>query len=181
MTTVTTAPELDTPAPPEPIVRYFEYLEDPTSLLDVDAIASAEQTLAAGNLSKSEELRTRLHLLKLLDADDSVLIDEFLAAAPGYFETCGVNPDDGKSVLLELGVPEMVVNRLQIRRRARAGKVTVDDVTAWIRARRTGFTKPEAIDATGASQGTVNKAVKAALTDQLIADRGGNPKRYERC
>lgn len=180
MSTSRTASVNDTPTPPAPILRYLDYLDDPRSLLDTAAIAAAEEALASGDMSKGDQLRTKLHLLKLRDADDSVLVEEFLAAAPDYFDACGVNPEDGKVVLAEMGVPADVVDRVRTPRRASGGKVTVGDVYGWIKGRRTAFTKPEAVDATGASQGTVNKAVKTAMTDKVIRDLGGNPKRYER-
>ncbi len=41
---------------------------------------------------------------------------------------------------------------------------------------RKTFTKQDVIDLTGASPGTTNKALTAAVEAGTITDRGGNPK-----
>lgn len=155
--------------------RYLLWLEDPSSIVDADAVARAEGAVAAAG-----DPMTRLHALADLEharqADASGVRSDFVARAKAYadgqsipvtaFQASGV-PDD---VLREAGFEAMGRRRSSGGRRSLAGgrsrapKVPVDELKAATLRLPKQFTLADvATEAGGGSPQTVRRAV-----DELI-------------
>jgi len=63
--------------------------------------------------------------------------------------------------------------------KTKGGRLSVDDVAKTISQMRNTFTKQKVNDLTGASPGTTDKALNAAVTAGRITDTDGNPKKYQ--
>jgi hypothetical protein len=164
------------------IRRYLDYLEDPSILRDDDAIAAAERAATEAE-DKIERLRALSELERLKDPSADDLHAEFVAAAKawadeqavtaGAFMALGVPP----GVLAEAGfsIPGHESVGRTTRRQASTGTrspgVSIDEVRAAVPAEGT-FTVRELRERSGASPGTVRKAMAGLLDDGTVVDRG---------
>lgn len=166
----------------EIVRRYLDYLEDPSILRDDEAIAAAERA-ATDAEDKIERLRLLSELERLRDPSADDLHAAFVDAAKGWadeqsvtagaFMALGVPP----GVLAEAGfsIPGHEPPPRSTRRRSSGGQrspgVSVDEVRAAVPADGT-FTVRELRERSGASPGTVRKAMAAMLDDGVVIDRG---------
>lgn len=168
----------------EVVRKYLDYLEDPAVLRDDAAIAEAEARAEAAT-DKIERLRalSEVERLKSPSADD--LHEAFVKDAKswadaegitaGAFRTVGVPP--GVLVAAGFDVPGHEAPRAtrRPRRATRGPGVGVDEVRAAVPGSGT-FTVKELRERSGASPGTVRKAMTAMLEDGTVVDRGQDPR-----
>lgn len=104
----------------------------------------------------------------------------FVKSAPQFLAKKNIDLDAGCDVFAKYGVPQDVLDQLiTVPAKSKGGRTTVDDVVETIGQLRKTFTKQDVIDLTGASPGTTNKALTAAVKAGTITDQGGNPKQYQ--
>ena len=169
------------PPMPDAIVEYITYLEDPTSILPTKEIEKVKARLEDSDLSTFDRIDLKLQLNSLSTADDAPLEAAFLKATPKWLASRGADLSFGRQVLKEAGVPDDVLVKMQVTLpKSKNGRVKEEDVVTLIRQQSGTFKKQDLIDASGAGNGTVDKALKSALGAGLIEDQGGNPKTYKR-
>ena len=176
---VTDSPEPSTKNSDRPERRF----DDPESLLPQDDIDRVTALLEGDTLTTGEQMKYRLELLSLNQVDDSKLVAGFVKSAPQFLAKNNIGLDAGCEVFADCGVPQNVLDQLiTVPAKSKGGRTTVDDVvktiSVWASTRNT-FTKQDVIDLTGASPGTTNKALTAAVKAGTITDHGGNPKQYQ--
>lgn len=121
-----------------------------------------------------------LELLSLKHVDDSKLVAGFIKSAPQYLAKNRIDLAEGCDVFANNGVPQDMLGQLiTVPAKSERGRTTVDGVVTTINRMRNAFTKKDVIDLPGASTGTTNKALKAAVTAGTITELGGNPKQYQ--
>lgn len=168
----------------EAIVRkYLDYLEDPSVIRDDEAIAETKRQ-AAEATDKIERLKLLSEVERLEDPTADDLHEGFVANVKGWAEQEGVTPGS----LIKLGVPPGVLREAgfdlggpapkqprSTRRPSRRGPgVSVEAVRAAVPAEGT-FTTKDLREASGASPGTVRKAMATMLDAGEIVDRGLHP------
>lgn len=166
---------------PDAVVEYITYLEDPTSILPTEEIEKVTARLEDSDLSTFDRIDLKLQLNSLSTADDAPLEAAFLKATPKWLASRGADLAFGRQVFEETGVPDEVLAKMKVPiPKSKNGRVKEEDVVTLIRQRSATFKKQDLIDASGAGNGTVDKALKSALGAGLIEGQGGNPKRYKR-
>jgi hypothetical protein len=167
----------------ETIRRYLDYLEDPSILRDADAITAAEAA-AAEATDKVDRLRRLSELERLKDPSADDLHAAFVRCAKawadeqsvtaGAFMAMGVPP----GVLVDAGfsIPGHAPARSRRSRgrspsTTRAPGVSIDEVRAAVPAEGM-FTVKQLRERSGASPGTVRKAMAAMLDEGFVVDRG---------
>ncbi|HYI61740.1 MAG TPA: hypothetical protein VEW93_08045 [Acidimicrobiales bacterium] len=164
------------PSPEAAVRRYLEWLDDPTSLVDAEAVAKAEAAVA-----EAADPLSRLHALADLEharqADSEAVTADFVAHAQAYAEAQSIP----LSAFRAAGVEDEVLRRAGFevggRRGRRAGarpaggpgsrapKVSIEELKAATLRMPRQFTLAELAEAAGGgSPQTVRKAV-----DELIA------------
>ncbi|WCO68745.1 hypothetical protein PO878_08400 [Iamia majanohamensis] len=164
-------------SPEDAVRRYLQWLEDPASLVDDDAVARAEAAVAG-----AADPLARLHALADLEhareADADAVTEDFVAHAKGYADAESIPV----AALQASGVPDDVLRRAGFevggRRRRSAGgsrrsggasrapKVSIEELKAATLRLPKQFTLADvASEAGGGSPQTVRKAV-----DEMIAD-----------
>lgn len=177
--------------PEAAVRRYLEFLVDPSSLVDADAVAKAEAAVAGAG-----DPLARLHALADLEhakrADDAGVTADFVAHAKAYadaqsipvsaFRASGV-PDD---VLRQAG---FAVGGRQGRGAARpsggggtrAPKVSIEELKAATLRMPRQFTLSELADAAGGgSPQTVRKAVEELIAAGKARSLGPKPDHHGR-
>ncbi len=165
-------------ASPEAAVRrYLQWLEDPASLVDADAVAHAEAAVAAAG-DPLERLHALADLEHAREADADAVTEDFVAHARGYAESESIPA----AAFQASGVPDDVLRRAGFevggrRRRSsgsrsrggggsRAPKVSIEELKAATLRLPKQFTLADvATEAGGGSPQTVRKAV-----DEMIAE-----------
>ncbi|NLV55502.1 MAG: hypothetical protein GXY13_07820 [Acidimicrobiales bacterium] len=173
-------------SPEEAVRRYLEWLDDPASVVDADAVARAESAVSA-----APDPLSRLHALADLEharrADGDAVTDDFVAHARSYAEAHSIP----LAAFRAAGVPDEVLARSGFdlgggRRGGRRGggaggrgsggrgagggggrapQVSTEEVAAAVLRQPKQFTLADvAREAGGGSPQTVRKAV-----DELIA------------
>lgn len=171
----------------EAIVRkYLAYLDDPSVLRDDEAIADVRR-----RAEETSDVVERLKLLseaeRLQDPSADDLHEAFVKEVKGWAKAEGVTA----GALMKVGVPPGVLRDAgftiggQGRASKRSGRrsggggrrgpgVSVEAVRAAVPASGT-FTVKDLREASGASPGTVRKAMAEMLEDGTIVDRGEDP------
>ncbi len=169
-----------TPVSPDTAVRrYLEWLDDPSSLVDADAVARAEAAVAAAG-----DPMARLHALADLEhareADSDAATEDFVAHAKAYAEAESIPV----AAFRASGVPDELLRRagFEVGRRgrrasggsrrrggggSRAPMVSIEELKAATLRLPKQFTLSDvANEAGGGSPQTVRKAV-----DEMVAER----------
>lgn len=164
----------------EQVVRkYLAYLEDPSVLRDDDAIATAQR--AADEASDVvDRLKALSEVERLQDPSAESLHADFIRVVRSWADS----EDITSGALMKLGVAPGVLREAgypvggssdardkTITRRTRAPGVSIEAVRGSVPAEGT-FTTKQLQEASGASPGTVRKAMAAMLEDGTILDRG---------
>ncbi|HEU5153023.1 MAG TPA: hypothetical protein VFU19_21195 [Iamia sp.] len=169
-----------TPSPEDAVRRYLQWLEDPASLVDDDAVARAEEAVA----SAADPL-ARLHALADLEharaADSEGVTADFVAHAKAYAEAQSIP----LAAFEALGVPVEVLRQAGLtggrgtRRPAtgqRAPKVSIEELKAAARRLPKQFTLADvAREAGGGSPQTVRKAVEEMIAAGQARNLGPKP------
>jgi hypothetical protein len=173
-------PPDDTAADADDIVRrYLHALVDPRALIDTKRMQAIEDALASPDTDNMKRLDLLLERRRLQQGDIGELEAAFIRAAPRYLQQRGVEPVEARDDLLAVGVPEGVVERVSLGHvRPYTGGVPLDHVIKTIMNTKDTMTVPGLMDATGASRGTVTKAVKGMLEDGVLTKRNGRPITY---
>jgi hypothetical protein len=168
---------------PKDIRDYLAALNDPSTLIDDNRISVIETELNNENLRAPEKIALLLELRALRRVDLVPLKDAFVVAVPDYVRTHGLNLNDAREDFLAVGVPEEVLDEAADRaartRSSTAGSagVSVEEVTDFILARG-DVTTPQVVAATGASRGTVNKAIKGLVAEGRLVGNNSRPVQY---
>lgn len=171
-------------SPEDAVRRYLQWLEDPASLVDDDAVARAEAAVAS-----APDPLARLHALADLEhaheADADAVTEDFVAHAKGYAEAESIPV----AALQASGVPDDVLRRAGFevggRRRGssggsrrggggtRAPKVSIEELKAATLRLPKQFTLADvASEAGGGSPQTVRKAVDEMIADGKVRNLG---------
>lgn len=162
------------------IRTYLTYLSDPSVLRDEEGIADLRRR-AAEATDVVERLRLLSEADRLEQPDAGALEAEFIDVVKTWADAEGVT----EGALEQVGVPKPVLAAAGFgpagRRRKQAARskaptkrapgVGVETVRAAVPVSGT-FTTKDLKDASGASPGTVRKAMREMLDDGTIVDRG---------
>ena len=188
----------------EAVRRYLDFIANPQSAIDQDAIAAAEAALGEAEASgdRLAELEARAALAKAKEADGSELEAAFVGQARAYaqerdipaaaFEDMGVSSD----VLRRAGLLRGGGRRSSAPARAtRSKRVNVEVIQEHMRSMSKGstFTIAELQDALGGSPATTRKAIDlmpskdvsevtdtAVIAKHATGSRGRAPKVWQR-
>lgn len=189
----------------EAVRRYLDFLANPQSAIDGDAVAAAEAAIGEAEASgdRLAELEARASLTKAKQADGSELEAAFVAQARTYAQ----ERDIPVSAFEDMGVPSDVLRRAGLlrngRRRpaapaaraTRSKRVSVEAIQEHMRALSKGstFTIAELQDALGGSPATTRKAIElmpsseitevtdaAVIAKHSTGSRGRAPKVWKR-
>jgi hypothetical protein len=195
---------MTTPPDAESAVRrYLEFLADPSSLVDHEAVASIEAELAiTGDPIAKLRLYSRLEHARAADGEAAKLA--FIVHAKSWAEGEGITV----TAFSHLGVPDDVLRaagflgsgRARARsarpspgddqKRARARAVSTEQIKVHVLGRQGSFTLSHVMDDVGGSPLTVRKAVEELVQDGKVrrlgpdpahAGRGRAPIVYEAC
>lgn len=172
------------PSPEDAVRRYLLWLEDPTSIIDADAVSRAEAAVAA-----APDPLARLHALADLEhaqaSDAEGVTADFVAHAKDYAEAQSIP----SGAFEALGVPAEVLRQAGLtggrgRRGSRssggggqrAPKVSIDELKAAVRRLPKQFTLADvAREAGGGSPQTVRKAVDEMIEAGQARNLGPKP------
>ncbi len=162
------------PTPEAAVRRYLEFLDDPSSLVDADAVAKAEAAVAGAG-----DPMARLHALADLEhakaADAAGVTTDFVAQAKAYadsqsipvsaFRAAGVADDVLRQAGFEVGGRKgRGAARPAGGAGTRAPKVSIEELKAATLRMPRQFTLAELADAAGGgSPQTVRKAVEELI------------------
>lgn len=177
-------------SPEAAVRRYLEWLDDPASLVDADAVARAEAAVAAAG-----DPLSRLHALADLEhakeADADAVVADFVAHAKAYAEAESIPV----AAFRAAGVPDDVLRRAGFAvggRRARpvsrstgtgsrAPRVSIDDLKAATLRMPRQFTLAELAEAAGGgSPHTVRRAVEELIEAGKARNLGPKPDHHGR-
>lgn len=163
------------------VSAYVDALRSPDRLVDHARVEQLEARLDEHELPASERLVVMLELRSLRKVDLAPLEAKFIKAVPKYLDDFDLDLDEVRDDFLAVGVPPEVLDRVRTsggEAGSASTSVSVDDVIAHIRGRTGGFTNADLLQATGASRGTVGKAVKRLVERGVITGSGGRPIVY---
>lgn len=189
----------------EAVRRYLDFIANPQSAIDQDAIAAAEAAIGEAEASgdRLAELEARAALTKAKQADGSELEAAFVGQARSYaqereipvaaFEDMGVSSD----VLRRAGLLRGGAGRRSSApaRASRSKRVNVEAIQDHMRSMSKGstFTIAELQDALGGSPATTRKAIDlmpssevtevtdtAVIAKHATGSRGRAPKVWQR-
>ncbi len=165
------------PESAEAVRSYLQWLEDPSSVRDHEAIAEAhtQATAAADPLDRLKAL-SRLQLLEAVDGDMFRL--RFVEHAASWANANGVTPE----AFMKLGVPQDVLRDAGLvpsgptgsRSGKRRGRVSPEMVRAAIPEGT--FTIAALEEASGASTATVRKVIAEMVEAGTLRDLGPDQK-----
>jgi len=150
---------------------YLQFLRDPDSLRNDAEIARLEESVRSAS-DPLDELQARSALLKVQSVDGSTFRDAFIDHAKAYAEANDIAP----SAFQEMGVPDADLRAAGLlatgSRRASAtrGRIGVADVKAALP--EDSFTTRDLEDRTGASYGTIRKAIAELIDEGVVVDVG---------
>lgn len=171
--------------PEEAVRRYLNWLEDPDSAVDQEAIESARRAfLAEGDPIARLRAAAALEAAKSADVDE--IVAQFVANARAYADAEEIPveafralkvPDD---VLAKAGFTLPPTGRGRSRRSGRRGgsrpSVSVAALKQTVPSMPTRFTLSELADrAGGGSPGTVKKAVEELIAEGSVTRIGPDP------
>ncbi|QYG92424.1 hypothetical protein HC251_08190 [Iamia sp. SCSIO 61187] len=176
------------PSPEDAVRRYLQWLEDPSSILDEDAVAKAEAAVAA-----APDPLARLHALADLEharaADSEGVTEDFVAYAKDYAEAQSIP----LAAFEAMGVPTEVLRQAGLlggrgRRGGgrsgggqRAPKVSIEELKAAARRLPKQFTLSDvAREAGGGSPQTVRKAIDEMIDAGQARSLGPKPDHHGR-
>lgn len=159
--------------PRSAVERYLNWLEDPESIIDKEAVEAARRRF----LSESDPI-SRLHaaaeVAKVETADENAIVEAFITHARAYADSEGIPV----AAFQALNVPDDVLERAgfslaptgrgrrRTRRRGQRPSVSAETLKATVAEMPEKFTLAQLADrAGGGSPGTVKKAI-----DELIAE-----------
>lgn len=178
----------DASSPEAAVRRYLQWLEDPDSLIDDEAVARAEATVA-----EAADPLARLHALADLEharqADSGRVTGDFVTHALAYSEAESIPIEAFRA----LGVPDAVLKEagfgIGVRRggrrasapRSRAPQVTIEELKAATQRLPKQFTLANvAEEAGGGSTQTVRKAVDELVDAGRARKIGPKPDHHGR-
>lgn len=168
--------------------RYLAFVEDPGSAVDEGRVSDLESKIAAAT-DPIEKIHLASDLHRARQADGEHLRREFIAVARRWADAQGIVPEAFRT----LGVPDddlrdagFDVSRTGRRRsevgttppstsRARAPRVSSDDIRAAARSFDQPFTIADLRDRAGGSPGTVRKALDEMVSEGLVNALGSTP------
>ncbi|MEZ5246697.1 MAG: hypothetical protein R2707_16485 [Acidimicrobiales bacterium] len=163
------------------IRNYLTYLRDPESLRDEDEIVKLREQVesAVSSGDAIAEWKARTELKRAEEVDGTAFRDAFIDHAKQYVDEQDLDP----SVLGDMGVPAADLKSAGLVSmgrsttapgdRQRRSRVTIEDVKAAVPS--TGnFTSRDLEDKTGASYGTIRKALAELVRDKVITDEGAD-------
>lgn len=189
----------------EAVRRYLDFIANPQSAIDQDAIAAAEAAIGKAEASgdRLAELEARASLTKAKQADGSELEAAFVGQARAYAQ----ERDIPAAAFQDMGVPSDVLRRAGLLRGAvgrrssaparatRSKRVSVEIIQEHMRSMAKGstFTIAELQDALGGSPATTRKAIDlmpssdvtevtdtAVIAKHATGSRGRAPKVWQR-
>jgi hypothetical protein len=174
----------DTVSPEAAVSRYLTYLDDPSKLIDADAVKQAQDAVA--NAKDPIDLLKALALLERSQAtDDSAYKFDFIKHAKTWADEQGVPV----SAFRSMGVPADVLTAAGLdrqpkdRRRSKSGTaprsrrpaVKMDDLEAGILALSEPFTVRDVADRVGGSTITIKAALDRLVVQDKVAEVGERP------
>lgn len=189
----------------EAVRRYLDFIANPQSAIDQDAIAAAEAAIGEAEASgdRLAELEARAALTKAKQADGSELEAAFVGQARSYAQ----ERDIPVAAFEDMGVPSDVLRRAGLlrgsagrrssapARASRSKRVNVEAIQDHMRSMSKGstFTIAELQDALGGSAATTRKAIDlmpssevtevtdtAVIAKHATGSRGRAPKVWQR-
>jgi hypothetical protein len=190
----------------EAVRRYLDFIANPQSAIDQDAIAGAEAAIGEAEASgdRLAELEARAALAKAKQADGSELEAAFVGQARAYAQ----ERDIPVAAFEDMGVPSDVLRRAGLlrggaggrrssapARSTRSKRVNVEAIQDHMRAMSKGstFTIAELQDSLGGSPATTRKAIDlmpssdvsevtdtAVIAKHATGSRGRAPKVWQR-
>jgi len=188
----------------ESIRRYLDFLTDPKTAVDTDAVAVAEHDVEEAKRSGDTlaELTARAALTRAKQADGSDIEAAFVSQARSYAQ----DNDIPAAAFADMGVPSDVLRRAGLVSRGRSGagrsvrasgskRASIETIRAHIDAMGSGttFSLSELQEAIGGSLATLRKGVElmpdtkvTEVTDQAViakhssGSRGRAPKVWAR-
>lgn len=169
-------------SPEAAVRRYLQWLEDPASLVDADAVARAEAAVAA-----APDPLARLHALADLEhareADSDAATEDFVAHARAYaeaesipvaaFQASGVSDDVLRRAGFEVGGRGRRSSGGASRTRSRSPQVSSEELKAATLRLPKQFTLADvAREAGGGSPQTVRKAVDEMISAGKVRSLG---------
>jgi hypothetical protein len=160
----------------EAVRRYLAYLEDPEGVRDGAAIADLEARLAKAQ-DPIEKIRLASELYRAEHVDGSEYRRAFVEHAKGWADAQGIVAE----AFVRLGVPVedlrdagFPVGRSRRSRpaRARAARVSVEDLKRAALAMTGPFSAADLRGAAGGTPATVRKAIDALREDGRLVDLG---------
>jgi hypothetical protein len=166
---------------------YLLYLRDPSTLVDEDEIATAEQALADAKKTGDPlaELDAHAGLERARTADPRHVEDAFVANAKAYADHRGISAQAWRS----MGVPDDMLRRAGLlagsgtrattaetpaaKRRTRVSREQVVDA---IRHTSGTFSIADIAEVTGASGATVRKVVSDLIDADEVVEMGEDPE-----
>ncbi|MCU1398752.1 MAG: hypothetical protein JWN62_1861 [Acidimicrobiales bacterium] len=159
------------------IRRYLQWLGDPASIVDTDAIDAAE-AVVRDTTDVIAKLKALSRVEQLRAGDSTAVRSAFLEHAKAWGDANQISP----ASWIRLGVPPEVLreagvtgNRATVRAssprpaaapRAKAASVSIGQISAHVATLTEPFVLTDLADSIGGSPMTVRKAV-----DQLVAER----------
>ena len=165
--------------------NYIQWLTDPQSMRDDEAIAELEARIAEADPIEALTLHTQLAKLRVVDGEP--FIKAFVENAKAWADANNVDVRAFREVH-DVPAPVLRDAGFENVRRPSTTRVTKEDVVASVP--KTGlFTVRDLENLSGASTVTVRETVQALVEDKVIQSRGIDPKhdgrgkapvRYER-
>ena len=173
------------PTTAKAITDFFDAVEDPDSLKPADDIARIEKALQE-DLPLLETLDLKVELDKLHDTSAQMhkLENAFVKGFPGYAKSRKVSLDVALNALEGI-VDEPVITRIRnnsddtngTAKKATNGRVTQDQLVAWMEDQTEAFTYADIEEANGCGRSSAERAVKA-VRDRLEETTKGRSKAF---
>jgi Fic family protein len=163
------------PNPEQAVRNYLTYLTNPSSLRD-DALITKLQTQIANTTDPIDKAKAISARQRAETVDGTTYRQDFITNAKPFAEANNITTE----ALTELGVPneDLRAAGFTISRKnspgSRAKRVTTDTIAAQLPSG--AFTSRDLETATGASTGTVRRALSQLLAGKKITEAGVDPK-----
>ena len=163
------------------VEAYLDHLDDPTAGLDMKAIAAARKRAEDEAASDKDRFLARIELDQTESVDDTKLKSAFYAGVRKMAKDTGIPVGRLKTFFEGTKVPAEVLANLDHDEAAEtSGRKSAADIQALAEKRTGEFTVALIVTETGASKGTVTKALDAAAAAGTIVQIGESPKTYRR-
>lgn len=172
----TNSADVDRDTVVEAVNAYLEYCQDPSTIVNTEAIAAAEAELESAT-TPLETLKARGALNRAKQVDATEVTAGFITHAAAFAEAEDLTAKDFKG----LGVTPKVLREAgltnQSTQRTRGSAKSVADAISTL----TGtWTLKQLAEAGGASTGTADRVLKEALENKAVTEVGPDPDHNRR-